>query len=86
VCHTPLGSSSRAAALRAQPAHQKRTTVLAKNMTSVAKTLSAVTADNFYRADLKHAAIAKACALKSSVKRKAAGNKAKPPRKKWEWK
>ncbi|KAJ1626115.1 ribosomal L28e/Mak16 [Pavlovales sp. CCMP2436] len=69
-----------------KPARMKRTTVLSKNMTAVAKTLTAVTADTFYRADLKRAAIAKACALKMSVKRKASGSKAKPPRKKWEWK
>jgi hypothetical protein len=70
----------------AQPLKLKRSTTLSKTMTSVAKTLSAVTADSYYRPDLKRAALAKASALKGAAKRKAAGvTKGKSGRKKWEW-
>lgn len=64
----------------------RKTKTLSKGMTSTAKTITALTADNFYRPDLKRAALAKASKLNQAAKRKSAGvTKGKDKRKKWTW-
>lgn len=65
----------------------RKSKILKKGMSSVAKTIGDATAGNFYRPDLKRAAIAKAYTLKQAAKRKSAGvSKGKGPRAKGAWK